>query len=68
VEYAFPGILSVHLASGAVAQCGGPSVGWLVDISRRPEAQVQTVEVDVADDERDPARIADALAKVLKRR
>jgi hypothetical protein len=68
VEYGFPGILSVHLPSGAVAQCGGPSVGWLVDIARRPEAQVQTLEVDVADDERDPARIADALAKILKRR
>ena len=67
VDYAFPGILTVHLKSGAVAQCGGPSLGWLVDVAR-PGAEVDTVDVDVADDERDPARIAEALAKALKRR
>jgi hypothetical protein len=68
VEYGFPGILTVHLKSGAVARCGGPSLGWLVDVVRRPGAETDTVEVDVADDERDSARIADALAKILKRR
>jgi hypothetical protein len=67
VDYAFPGILTVHLKSGAVAQCGGPSLGWLVDVAR-PGAEMDTVDVDVSDDERDPARIADALAKALKRR
>jgi hypothetical protein len=68
VEYGFPGILTVHLKSGAVARCGGPSLGWLVDVVRRPGAETDTVDVDVADDERDSARIADALAKILKRR
>lgn len=68
VEYGFPGIVTVHLKSGAVARCGGPALGWLVDVVRRPGAETDTVEVRVADDETDPARIADALAKVLKRR
>jgi hypothetical protein len=68
VEYGFPGIVTAHLKSGAVARCGGPALGWLVDIERRPGAETDTVEVNVADDETDPARIADALAKVLKRR
>ena len=68
VEYAFPGILTVHLASGAVARCGGPALGWMVDVPRRPGGHTDTVEVRVADDETDPAVIADALAKVLKRR
>lgn len=68
VEYGFPGIVTVHLKSGAVARCGGPALGWLVDVVRRPGADTDTVEVRVTDDETDPARIADALAKVLKRR
>ena len=68
VEYGFPGIVTVHLKSGAVARCGGPALGWMVDVVRRPGADTDTVDVDVADDETDPVRIADALAKVLKRR
>lgn len=68
VEYGFPGLVTVHLASGAVAHCGGPSLGWMVDVQRRPGAGTDTVEVRVADDETDPATIAEALAKVLKRR
>jgi hypothetical protein len=68
VEYAFPGMVTVHLRSGAVARCGGPTLGWLVDVVRRPGAEAETVDVDVRDDERDPARIAEALAKALRRR
>ncbi len=68
VDYAFPGILTVHLASGAVARCGGPALGWMVDVQRRAGGATDTVEVRVSDDETDPAVIADALAKVLKRR
>lgn len=68
VEYGFPGLVTVHLKSGAVARCGGPSLGWMIDVVRRPGAETDTVEVDVADDERDPARIAEALAKALRRR
>ena len=67
VEYGFPGIVTVHLASGAVARCGGPALGWMVDVERTP-GQVTTLDVDVADNETDPRTIAAALAKVLKRR
>jgi hypothetical protein len=68
VNYSFPGIVTVHLKSGAVARCGGPALGWLVDVVRRPGAETDTIDVNVAEDETDPARIADALARVLKRR
>jgi hypothetical protein len=68
VEYGFPGVLTVHLASGAVAFCGGPGIGWMVDLVRTPGGATTTVELDVADDESDPERIADALVKVLRRR
>jgi hypothetical protein len=68
VEYGFPGVLTVHLDSGAVAFCGGPGVGWMVDLVRTPGGATTTVDVDIADDESDPARIADALIKVLRRR
>ena len=68
VEYGFPGIVTVHLKSGAIAHCGGPALGWMVDVARRPGGETDTLEVSVADDETDAARIADALAKLLKRR
>lgn len=68
VEYGFPGIVTVHLKSGATARCGGPALGWLVDVVRTPGGETDTIDVDVSDDETDPKRIADALAKVLKRR
>jgi hypothetical protein len=68
VEYGFPGIVTVHLRSGAVAQCGGPALGWLVDVVQRTGAETQTIDVGIADDETDAARIADALAKALRRR
>jgi hypothetical protein len=67
VDYAYPGILTVHLASGAVARCGGPTLGWMVDLERTP-GDVETFDVDVSDDETDTKLIAKALAKVLKRR
>jgi hypothetical protein len=68
VDYTFPGMVRVHLKSGAVARCGGPALGWLVDVVRRPGAEPETVDVDIPDDETDAERIADALAKVLRRR
>ena len=67
VEYGFPGIVTAHLKSGAVARCGGPALGWLIDVERAP-GTVDTIEVAVSDEETDPNAIADALAKVLKRR
>jgi hypothetical protein len=68
VEYGFPGIVTVHLGSGAVAHCGGPAMGWLIDVVRRPGAAAETIDVDVAEDEADAARIAETLAKALRRR
>src|SRR4051812_28868724 len=67
VEFGFPGIVTAHLASGAVARCGGPSLGWMVDLERKP-GKVDTFDVDVDADETDPKVIAQAIAKVLKRR
>jgi hypothetical protein len=68
VEYGFPGIVTAHLKSGAVARCGGPTLGWMIDLERKPGAHTDTLDVDVAEIETDPATIAAALAKVLKRR
>ena len=68
VEYGFPGMVTAHLKSGAVARCGGPSLGWMVDVERKPGALAHTIEVDVRNDETDVAKIADVLAKALKRR
>jgi hypothetical protein len=68
VEYGFPGIVTAHLKSGAVARCGGPALGWMVDVVQKPGAETDTIEVDIADDETDVKKIAEVLAKVLKRR
>jgi hypothetical protein len=68
VDYSFPGIVTAYLKSGAVARCGGPALGWLVDVARRPGAEPDTLDAGIADDETDAERIADALAKVLRRR
>ena len=68
VEFAFPGIVTVQLKSGAVARCGGPGIGWMVDVMRRPGAETDTVDVDVAFDETDSVVIADAIAKALRGR
>jgi hypothetical protein len=67
VEYGFPGIVTAHLASGAVARCGGPALGWMIDLERRP-GRIDTIEVDIPDDETNPPAIAAVLAKALKRR
>lgn len=68
VEYGFPGVVTAHLKSGAIARCGGPTVGWMIDVQRRPGAETEVIEVSVADDETDVPTIAGALAKKLKRR
>jgi hypothetical protein len=65
VEYAFPGFVTAHLASGATARCGGPVFGWMIDIDRTGKRS-QTIEVVVEDDARDPKKVATALAKALK--
>ena len=67
VEYGFPGIVTAHLRSGAVARCGGPTIGWLIDVEREPGATAETLDVSVPDDETDPRRVADVLAKALKK-
>lgn len=67
VEYGFPGIVTAHLRSGAVARCGGPTLGWMIDVQRKPGAETDVIEVSV-DDEIDAQAIAAALAKKLKRR
>jgi hypothetical protein len=68
VEYAFPGIVTAHLKSGAVARCGGPSLGWMIDVVRKPGAETDTIDVDIGDDETDVKKIAELLAKALKKR
>jgi hypothetical protein len=67
VEYGFPGIVTAHLKSGAVARCGGPSLGWMIDLQRTPDGDTEVLEVSV-EDETDAPAIAAALAKKLKRR
>jgi hypothetical protein len=67
VEYGFPGIVTAHLVSGAVARCGGPALGWMVDVVRTPGRETVTIEVAIADDETDVKVIADVLAKALKK-
>ena len=67
VEYGFTGIVTAHLRSGALARCGGPTVGWRVDVEREPGAELQRVDVDIAAGETDTKRIAESLAKALKR-
>jgi hypothetical protein len=68
VEYGFPGIVTAHLKSGAVARCGGPTLGWMIDVQRKPGADTEVIDVAVDDDETDVQVIAGALAKKLKRR
>ena len=65
VEYAFPGFVTAHLASGAVARCGGPVFGWMIDIERTGK-QARTIDVVVPDDARDPKTVSDAIARILK--
>ncbi len=67
VEYGFPGIVTVHMKSGAVARCGGPSIGWMIDVERKPGADLITIDVDVPDEDAEPAEVAKVLAKALKK-
>ena len=67
VEYGFPGTVTAHLRSGAVARCGGPTLGWRIELEREPGAELQRIAVDIAPGETDTKVIAEALAKVLKR-
>lgn len=68
VEYGFPGIVTARLASGALARCGGPLLGWMIDLERTPGAAPVTIETRIADDAGDAAVIAEGLARVLRRR
>jgi hypothetical protein len=67
VEFGFPGIVTAHLKSGAIARCGGPSIGWMIDVQRTKGGEVRTLEVDVPDGETDASEVAAILAKALKR-
>jgi hypothetical protein len=66
-ENGFTGLLTAHLKSGAVARCGGPSVGWRVTVEREPGTEAKTVDADLAPGETDTKLIVDRLAKVLKK-
>lgn len=67
VEYGFPGIVTVHLKSGAVARCGGPAIGWMIDVERRPGAETLTLDVSVPEEVTDPVRVAELLCKALRK-
>ena len=67
VDYGFPGILTAHMKSGAVVHCGGPAIGWMIDVVRTPGAETRTLDVNIPDDETDPVRVAELLAKALKK-
>jgi len=67
VEYGFSGLVTAHLRSGAVAHCGGPSVGWRLTVEREPGAEAKTVDADLAPGETDTKVIVERLAKALKR-
>lgn len=67
VEFGFPGIVTAHMKSGAVARCGGPGIGWLIDVVRTPGADPLTLDVTVPDEETDPVKVAAVLAKALRR-
>ena len=67
VEYGFPGMVTAQLKSGALANCGGPSIGWMIDVQRSRGGPPVTVDVDVPETETDPVRLAELLAKALRR-
>lgn len=55
------------MKSGAVAHCGGPGIGWMIDVERTPGARPVTIDVDVPDEVTDPAAVAEMLAKALRK-
>jgi len=67
VEFGFPGIVTAHLKSGAIARCGGPGIGWMIDVQRTKGGEVRTIDVDVPHDETDAGEVAAILAKALRR-
>ena len=67
VEYGFPGIVTAQMKSGAVARCGGPTFGWMIDVERKPGASPLTLDANIPDDESDPTKVAELLAKALKK-
>ena len=67
VEFGFPGIVTAHLKSGAIARCGGPNIGWMIDVQRTKGGDVRTIDVDVPADKTDATEVAAILAKALKR-
>lgn len=67
VEYGFTGMVTAHLRSGATARCGGPGIGWNVEIEPKPGAERQAVDAGIAPGETDTKVIAERLARVLKR-
>jgi hypothetical protein len=67
VDYSFSGIVTAHLRSGAVARCGGPTVGWRVTVEREPGAEPKTVDADLAPGETDTKVVVERLATALKR-
>ncbi len=67
VEYGFPGIVTAHLKSGAEAHCGGPAIGWMIDVLGAKGGDIMTIDVSVPDDGADPVQVAEVLAKALKK-
>ena len=67
VEYGFSGIVTAHLRSGAVARCGGPTVGWRVTVERAPGVEPEALDADLAPGETDTKLIVERLARALKR-
>jgi hypothetical protein len=67
VEYGFSGLVTAHLRSGAVARCGGPSVGWRLTVERTPGDEPRTVDTGLAPGETDTKVIVERMAKALKR-
>src|SRR5690242_15909315 len=45
VEFGFPGTVTAHLKSGVVARCGGPALGWRIEVEREPRSEEHTSEL-----------------------
>ena len=67
VEFGFPGIVTAHLKSGAVARCGGPAIGWMIDVQRTRGGEVRTLDVAIPADATDAVQVASILAKALRK-
>jgi hypothetical protein len=59
--------VTAHLRSGVVARCGGPGLGWRIEVESEPGAEIKRIAVEIPATETDAKAIAEALAKVLKR-